>query len=124
MPGRCQPLSAYLIKRSARRRIVRRSTAAVHARGLVKGKIFMKLQFRQRLLSSTLLIGVAALATPAFAQDTSPPTPPPPTPPTDAMPTNVQANPSGPVEGQPVPARTAQGAPVASGQAIIGTGTR
>jgi iron complex outermembrane recepter protein len=84
----------------------------------------MKLQFRQRLLSSTLLIGVAALATPAFAQDTSPATPPPPTPPTDAAPTNVQANPTGPVEGQPTPSRNAQGAPVTSGQDIIVTGTR
>src|SRR4051812_9660941 len=84
----------------------------------------MKLQFRQRLLSSTLLIGVAALATPAFAQDTSPATPPPPTPPTDATPTNVQANPSGPIEGQPTPARNAQGAPVNTGGDIIVTGTR
>jgi outer membrane receptor protein involved in Fe transport len=91
---------------------------------LVKGKIFMKLQFRQRLLSSTLLIGVAALATPAFAQDTSPATPPPPTPPTDAAPTNVQANPSGPVEAQPIPTRNAQGAPVSTGGDIIVTGTR
>jgi len=84
----------------------------------------MKLQFRQRLLSSTLLIGVAALATPAFAQDTSPPTPTPPTPPTDATPTNVQANPSGPVEAQPTPTRNAQGGTVASGGDIVVTGTR
>src|SRR4051794_15359462 len=84
----------------------------------------MTLQFRQRLLSSTLLIGVAALATPAFAQDTSPPTPTPPTPPTDAAPTNVQANPSGPVEAQPTPSTNAQGAPVTTGQDIVVTGTR
>jgi iron complex outermembrane receptor protein len=84
----------------------------------------MKLDFRQRLLTSTLLIGVAALATPAFAQDTSPPTPPPPTPTTDSTPTNVQANPSGPLAAQPTPTRNAQGAPVTSGQEIIVTGTR
>src|SRR5438270_5454790 len=84
----------------------------------------MTLQFRQRLLSSTLLIGVAALATPAFAQDTSPRTPPPPTPPTDATPTNVQANPSGPLAAQPTPSRNAQGAPVAAAQDIVVTGTR
>ena len=84
----------------------------------------MTLQFRQRLLTSTLLIGVAALATPAFAQDTSPPAPLPPTPPTDGTPTNVQANPTGPVEAQPVPARNAQGAPVEKPQDIIVTGTR
>ena len=84
----------------------------------------MKLQFRQRLLTSTLLIGVAALATPAFAQDTSPPAPTPPTPPTDATPTNVQANPSGPVEAQSTPTRNAQGGTVNTGQDIIVTGTR
>ena len=82
----------------------------------------MTLQFRQRLLSSTLLIGVAALATPAYAN--AAPDAPPPTPPTDSTPTNVQANPTGPVEGQPTPSRNAQGAPVTSGQDIIVTGTR
>jgi outer membrane receptor protein involved in Fe transport len=85
----------------------------------------MKLELRQRLLTTTLMVGVAALATPAFAQ----PTPPPPTPPadvpqTDAAPTNVQANPSGPVEAQPLPAQNAQGRPVQSSQDIIVTGTR
>jgi iron complex outermembrane receptor protein len=84
----------------------------------------MKLDFRQRLLTSTLLIGVAALATPAFAQDASPPTPPPPTPPTDATPTNVQANPTGPVEAQPTPTRAATGQTVQGGNDIIITGTR
>jgi len=87
----------------------------------VKGKIFMTLQFRQRLLSSTLLIGVAALASPAYAA-AAPDAPPPP--PTDAAPTNVQANPSGPLAAQPVPSRNAQGAPVASAQDIVVTGTR
>src|SRR5256885_11955624 len=82
------------------------------------------IDFRQRLLASTLLIGVAALATPAHAQDMSPATPPPPTPPTDATPTTVQANPSGPLAAQPVPSRNAQGAPVAAAQDIVVTGTR
>src|SRR5437763_12284162 len=82
----------------------------------------MTLQFRQRLLSSTLLIGVAALATPAYAN--AAPDAPPPTPSTDSTPTNVQANPSGPVEAQPTPSRNAQGAPVATGQDIVVTGTR
>ncbi len=82
----------------------------------------MTLQFRQRLLSSTLLIGVAALATPAFADPASGNAPPP-TPPTDSTPT-AQANPTGPIEGQPTPSRNATGAPVASGQDIVVTGTR
>jgi iron complex outermembrane receptor protein len=81
----------------------------------------MTLQFRQRLLSSTLLIGVTALATPAYAA--AQPAPPP-TPPTDSSPTNVQANPSGPVEAQPIPSSNAQGAPVTSGGDIVVTGTR
>ena len=84
----------------------------------------MKLDFRQRLLTTTLLVGMAALATPAFAQDASPPTPPPPTPPTDATPTNVQANPSGPIEAQPTPTRGAEGQTVQGAQDIVITGTR
>jgi outer membrane receptor protein involved in Fe transport len=91
---------------------------------LVKGKISMKLDFRQRLLTTTLMVGVAAIATPAFAQDSSPPAPPPSTPRTDSAPTNVQANPTGPLEAQPLPSRNANGAPVQSGQDIIVTGTR
>ncbi len=78
------------------------------------------LDFRQRLLTTTLMVGVAALATPAYAQDAAQPSPPP----TDAPPTDVQTNPSGPVEAQPAPSTGAQGAPVESGQDIIVTGTR
>jgi iron complex outermembrane receptor protein len=81
----------------------------------------MKLDFRQRLLTSTLLVGVAAIATPAYAQGATQPASPPPS---DAAPTNVQANPSGPQEAQPVPSRNAQGAPVQNQQDIIITGTR
>ena len=79
----------------------------------------MTLQFRQRLLSSTLLIGVAALATPAYAAGTAPDAPPTPT---DSTATNAQANP--PVAGQPTPATNAPSAPAASGQDIVVTGTR
>jgi len=81
----------------------------------------MTLRLRQRLLSSTLLIGVAALASPAYAA-AAPDAPP--QPPTDSSPTNVQTNPSGPLAAQPVPSRNAQGAPVASAQDIVVTGTR
>ena len=80
----------------------------------------MKLDFRQRLLTTSLLVGVAALATPAYAQDAAQPAPPP----SDAPPTDVQANPSGPVEAQPTPSTSAQGAPVQGGNDIIVTGTR
>ena len=82
----------------------------------------MKLDFRQRLLTTTLMVGVAAIATPVYAEDA--PAPPPSTPRTDSGPTNVQANPSGPLEAQPLPSRNANGAPVQSGQDIIVTGTR
>jgi iron complex outermembrane receptor protein len=69
------------------------------------------LDFRQRLLTTTLMVGVAALATPAYAQDAAQPAPPPP----EAPPANVQAQPpSGPAEAPPAP----------SGQDIIVTGTR
>ncbi len=84
----------------------------------------MKLEFRQRLLTTTLMVGVAAIATPVYAQDASPPAPPPSSPRTDSAPTNVQANPTGPLEAQPLPSRNANGAPVQSGQDIIVTGTR
>ena len=80
----------------------------------------MKLDFRQRLLTTSLLVGVAALATPAYAQDTAQPAPPP----TDAPPTDVQANPSGPTEAQPTPSTSAQGERVQGGGDIIVTGTR
>jgi iron complex outermembrane receptor protein len=83
----------------------------------------MKLEFRQRLLTTTLLVGVAALATPAFAQDAAPDTPPPPNAPTDGTTVDV-SNPSGPVEGQPSPATSAEGEPVREAQDIIVTGTR
>jgi iron complex outermembrane receptor protein len=68
------------------------------------------LDFRQRLLTHTLVVGVAALATAAYAQDAAPAPPAP-----EAPPADVQAQPpSGPAEAQPAP----------SGQDIIVTGTR
>ena len=84
----------------------------------------MKLEFRQRLLSTTLLVGVAALATPAFAQDAAPDTPPPPNAPTDGTTVDAQANPSGPVEAQPTPAQSAEGETTREASDIIVTGTR
>jgi iron complex outermembrane recepter protein len=84
----------------------------------------MKLEFRQRLLTTTLLVGVAALASPAFAQDAAPDTPPPPNAPTDGTTVDPQANPTGPVESQPIPAQSAEGETVRDAQDIIVTGTR
>ena len=39
-----------------------------------KGKISMKLEFRQRLLTTTLMVGASMVASPAFAQMTAPAT--------------------------------------------------
>jgi iron complex outermembrane receptor protein len=75
----------------------------------------MKLDFRQRLLGTTLLVGANLLATPALAQDAPPPA--------EGTPTDV-TNPSGPVEAQPTPSTSATGAPVESSQDIIVTGSR
>ena len=72
------------------------------------------LDFRQRLLGTTLLVGANMLAAPALAQDV---------PPTDGTPTDV-SNPSGPVEAQPAPTRSAEGEPVEQTQDIVVTGSR
>src|SRR5206468_12618937 len=73
------------------------------------------------LLTTTLIVGVSALATPAFAQTT-----PPPANPTDtAGAANAQPETTAPQEGQTaVPSTNAQGAPVKSSQDIVITGTR
>src|SRR5688572_10015547 len=92
-------------------------------RSASEGEISMKLEFRQRLLTTTLLVGVAALASPAFAQDAAPDTPPPPNAPTDGT-TVDTTNPTGPVEAQPTPAQSAEGETVRDAQDIIVTGTR
>lgn len=63
----------------------------------------MKLDFRQRLLATTLLVGASVVATPAFAQDAAP-------------------QPATP-EAAPAPA-TAPAAPADTGSDIVVTGTR
>jgi iron complex outermembrane receptor protein len=74
----------------------------------------MKLDFRQRLLATTLLVGANVIGAPAFAQDV---------PQTDGPPTDV-SNPTGPVEAQPTPSTSATGTPVESSQDIVVTGSR
>ena len=90
----------------------------------------MKLDFRQRLLTSTLLVGASVLASPAFAQTATPNTAgtaqdTQSTVPDQNTATNpAAAQPTGPVEAGPTPTRNAEGAPVQSSQDIIITGTR
>jgi outer membrane receptor protein involved in Fe transport len=91
----------------------------------------MTLQFRQRLLTSTLLVGAGLLASPAYAQPV--PTPNQPGTAQDTQSTvrdqntatnPAAAQPTGPVEAGPTPTRNAQGAPVQTANDIIVTGTR
>jgi outer membrane receptor protein involved in Fe transport len=85
----------------------------------MKGKNFMKLDFRQRLLASTLLASAGLVAMPAYAQDTQS------TVPDQNLPTNPgAAPPTGPVESTPTPTPSATGEPVQQQQDIIVTGTR
>ena len=74
----------------------------------------MKLDFRQRLLGTTLLVGANLLAAPAMAQDA----PPPADSPADAD------TPTGPVEAQPTPSTSSEGESVESSQDIVVTGSR
>ncbi len=79
----------------------------------------MKLDFRQRLLATTLLVGASTVATPAFAQDTDAQNPPD----TSSVPTTPDT--VGPVEGSSqTPSTSAAGEPVKSSQDIIVTGSR
>jgi iron complex outermembrane recepter protein len=82
----------------------------------------MKLDFRQRLLTTTLLVGASMVASPALAQ----PTPPAPTqnpPDNSAVPQTPET--TTPQEGQTtVPSTNAQGQNVRTSQEIIITGTR
>ncbi len=92
-----------------------------------KGMDFMKLELRQRLLGTTLLVGASMVAAPAFAQDTLPPPAPDPqgtpnAPDTSAVPTIPET--TAPVEGTPIPSNNAQGAPTRSAQDVIVTGSR
>jgi outer membrane receptor protein involved in Fe transport len=90
----------------------------------------MKLDFRQRLLSSTLLVGAGVLANPAYAQVSPPPTGGTPATTQSAIPDqNVATNPGAapPTSDQatqPQPPLNAKGQPVQNGQEIIITGTR
>ncbi|GAA3903159.1 TonB-dependent receptor [Sphingomonas limnosediminicola] len=81
----------------------------------------MKLDFRQRLLTTTLLVGASMIASPAFAQDAPPATPSPPD--NSATPTAPET--TTPVEGQTVvPSTSATGENVKGSQDIVITGTR
>ena len=81
----------------------------------------MKLDFRQRLLTTTLLVGASMVASPALAQSTPPSTPSPP----DNAATPSTPDTTGPVEGQStVPSTNAQGSTVQTSQDIVITGTR
>ena len=92
----------------------------------------MMLDFRQRLLATTLLVGASALATPAFAQADAPrPECPPGTPPGTAgcnppdTATGSAPETTTPQEGQTtVPSTSATGEPVSRTQDIVITGTR
>src|SRR5438045_1765210 len=96
----------------------------------------MMLDFRQRLLTTTLLVGASMIATPALAQTTSatPPECPPGTVPGTAgacnpadtsQGTGTQPETTAPIEGTTtVPSTSATGEPVRSAQDIVITGTR
>jgi len=78
----------------------------------------MRTTLRQRLLATTLLVGVVTPGA-AFAQDTQSPVP------DTNQPANPGASPaSGPVEAQPTPSVSAQGEPVRNPEEIIVTGSR
>ena len=93
----------------------------------------MNLDFRQRLLATTLLVGAGMVASPAFAQ-TQPATPPtcPPgvapgtngcnPPDNSGVPTTPQT--VAPQVGAGVPSTNANGAPVTNAQEIVVTGSR
>src|SRR3982751_2461530 len=101
----------HLSRGAVRQSCVCRSTAAVPSVRLVKGKIFMKLDIRQRLLTTTLLVGASMAASPAFAQITPAPA------------DTTADQPTGPVEATtPTPATTQ--ANNASGGDIVITGSR
>ena len=75
----------------------------------------MKLDFRQRLLATTLLVGAGMAASPAFAQDPAPPANP-----ADTAPPETTA----PVEATTPPSTNAQGETVRNAGDIVITGTR
>src|SRR5215210_7490470 len=91
----------------------------------------MKLDFRQRLLATTLLVGASMAASPAFAQNPSPaPECPPGTPagtagcsPIDTA-TGSQPETTAPVEGTTTPSVSATGENVRAAGDIVITGSR
>jgi iron complex outermembrane recepter protein len=91
---------------------------------------FMKLEFRQRLLTSTLLVGASMVAAPAFAQTANPlPVPSQPDPHGTTQPADTAAVPEipetiAPLEGTTVPSTSATGEPVRAARDIVVTGTR
>ncbi|HXS50327.1 MAG TPA: TonB-dependent receptor [Sphingomicrobium sp.] len=81
----------------------------------------MKLDFRQRLLSTTLLVGASMIASPAFAQAAPPPAP--------VNPPDNSAVPTTPVTTAPqvaagVPSTNANGVATTNTQEIVVTGSR
>ena len=80
----------------------------------------MKLDYRQRLLATTLLVGASMVATPAFAQDAGQST----VPDQNQAVNPGAAPPTGPVEAQPTPTQAATGEPVNQPTDIIVTGSR
>ncbi|HEY4070670.1 MAG TPA: TonB-dependent receptor [Sphingomicrobium sp.] len=93
----------------------------------------MKLDFRQRLLTTTLLVGAGMIATPAFAQATPPECPPGTVPGTSGAcnpadtsgGTGTQPETTTPPAGVVTPpSESATGAPTTGGQEIIVTGSR
>ena len=82
----------------------------------------MMLDFRQRLLTTTLLVGASMIAAPAFAQDAAPA---PVNPADTAQGTGTQPETTTPVEGTTtVPSTSATGEPVQSAGDIVITGSR
>src|SRR5262245_40044196 len=103
----------------------------------------MKLDFRQRLLATTLLVGTGMVASPAFAQTqpAAPPTCPPGVAPGTngctapdsvaapparpaAAPTPAPTGPAGAAPPAAAPATNANGAPATGTQEIVVTGSR
>ncbi|MGN6058400.1 MAG: TonB-dependent receptor plug domain-containing protein [Sphingomicrobium sp.] len=81
----------------------------------------MKLDFRQRLLSTTLLVGASMIASPVLAQ-TTPPAPAQNPPDNSGTPTTPET--TAPLAGTTPPSTNAQGGNVKAPQEIIITGTR
>jgi len=81
----------------------------------------MKLDFRQRLLSTTLLVGASMIASPVLAQPT-PPAPAQNPPDNSGTPTTPET--TAPLAGTTPPSTNAQGGNVKAPQEIIITGTR